>query len=802
MKINKTIVLGLAGMLVAMNPSKAVENGIDLLNGINDPVETGYTGFAVGNKAAGSVAPTITVGDVTTTIAAGNKKESLTDTAEFTEWNARNRSPIIPDSGSFTHNALYANRIATAGNADGTPPLVGATGAGIGIYVKLDGLQANTAYFIQASGNDPNATPALKNGSFYLWDATNEVTDAGVTSGLVAIDSYTVSGFPTTIADNDVYSASGEITTNGLGSLIFKVTGTIDRNTLNGFSATLVPDGIGPPENLVATTDGAKVELDWSDDLSGTLAFYSVYRGEDQGGPYMPVATNVPTSDYIDTTVATGTTYYYVVTATDTLAFETDDSAEVSILVRIQPPTGLTRTQGDGVIDLDWSDNTSGILDFYTVYRSETPGGPYDTPLATNLASSDFSDTTVINGTTYYYVVTATDDVVALESTNSAQISGTPFTPVAGTALYGHLDGSVSTSVTADENSIVSLWADQTAGGFDATSTGGVGTVFYPSSNQSVTGLDALDFGFTDSESPKSMLAWFQPAQQDAWLNFNDGNAAAPYGGFAVFAVVRPNFILGGSNRDVVLSSIESKFALRYEAGRPRMHLGTSVLLGTAGAVAADETVVLAVNYNAVTGQLDLWDSESGLTSTATVPAGDFSHTTAIFLGGAANTNQSMEGFIGEAMVYRGSMTPSEFSAGRSALVTKWIGAPEDGFGAWQAANSTAGGLNDDHDNDGVDNGVEFFVGGASDTTGFTPLPEVVNTGGTLSVTWTKATSYGGTYGTDFWVETSATLSPPWTQETEGVNVTITVDEVNGDEVNYTFPAGTKNFARLKVVGP
>ena len=73
----------------------------------------------------------------------------------------------------------------------------------------------------------------------------------------------------------------------------------------------------------------------------------------------------------------------------------------------------------------------------------------------------------------------------------------------------------------------------------------------------------------------------------------------------------------------------------------------------------------------------------------------------------------------------------------------------------------------------------------------------MTNTGGTLSVTWTKAATYGGTYGTDFVVETSATLTNPWTTETLGVNVTVV-----GDNVTYTFPAGTKNFARLKVTGP
>jgi fibronectin-binding autotransporter adhesin len=119
------------------------------------------------------------------------------------------------------------------------------------------------------------------------------------------------------------------------------------------------------------------------------------------------------------------------------------------------------------------------------------------------------------------------------------------------------------------------------------------------------------------------------------------------------------------------------------------------------------------------------------------------------------------------------------------------------GYAAWQTANSTLGGLDEDHDNDGVDNGTEFFLGGTADTTGFTALPGVTNTGGTLSVTWTKAATYGGTYGSDFVVETSATLANPWTTETLGVNVTIT-----DDDVTYTFPAGTKNFARLKVTGP
>jgi hypothetical protein len=124
------------------------------------------------------------------------------------------------------------------------------------------------------------------------------------------------------------------------------------------------------------------------------------------------------------------------------------------------------------------------------------------------------------------------------------------------------------------------------------------------------------------------------------------------------------------------------------------------------------------------------------------------------------------------------------------------------GFAGWQAANGTSGAINGDHDNDGVPNGIEWFLGGNTDTTGFTALPGVSNTGGTLSVTWVRHPDYPdfpGNYGTDFVVETSATLTGPWTEESSPGNVTIT-----GNDVTYTFPAplGAKNFARLKVTGP
>jgi fibronectin type 3 domain-containing protein len=84
------------------------------------------------------------------------------------------------------------------------------------------------------------------------------------------------------------------------------------------------------PANLTATADGPSIALDWADNTEPDFASYSVYRSTTSGGGYTRIAADLSTSAYTDTSATNGTTYYYVVTAVDTAANESANSAEAS----------------------------------------------------------------------------------------------------------------------------------------------------------------------------------------------------------------------------------------------------------------------------------------------------------------------------------------------------------------------------------------------------------------------------------------------------------------------------------------
>jgi cell division septation protein DedD len=100
-------------------------------------------------------------------------------------------------------------------------------------------------------------------------------------------------------------------------------------------------------------------------------------------------------------------------------------TASTTLLVNLAPPEGLAATAGDAQVSLSWS--ASAGANGYHVKRAMVDGGPYETfacPSATSIV-----DTGLVNGTTYYYTVSAAytgGQNGGGESANSVQVSATP----------------------------------------------------------------------------------------------------------------------------------------------------------------------------------------------------------------------------------------------------------------------------------------------------------------------------------------------------------------------------------------
>ena len=109
----------------------------------------------------------------------------------------------------------------------------------------------------------------------------------------------------------------------------------------SSFSATFAPFSVSvmvlnaanspplAPANLVATASNAAVSLSWNS--AAGAASYLVSRSTTSGGPYATIASGVTATSCLDTGLANGTTYYYVVAATNAYGVSSN-SVEVSAM--------------------------------------------------------------------------------------------------------------------------------------------------------------------------------------------------------------------------------------------------------------------------------------------------------------------------------------------------------------------------------------------------------------------------------------------------------------------------------------
>jgi len=188
-----------------------------------------------------------------------------------------------------------------------------------------------------------------------------------------------------------------------------------------------IPRAPGPPVGLVAMAGDTQVTLTWSPptDTGGSpISNYRIHRGLSPSGE-VQIAEVGNVSTYIDAGLTNGQTYYYKVSAKNA-AGEGQRSNEANatptgIPTFPGPPTGLIAIGANKQITLSWSlpvsDGGSPVTN-YTIYRGTVSGG--ESFLAQIGSNRNYVDTSLPDGQTYYYQVTARNTIGEGQRSNEA----------------------------------------------------------------------------------------------------------------------------------------------------------------------------------------------------------------------------------------------------------------------------------------------------------------------------------------------------------------------------------------------
>jgi fibronectin type 3 domain-containing protein len=286
-------------------------------------------------------------------------------------------------------------------------------------WTASSGAASYTVYRSSLSGGEQ--APALASGV-----ATTAFTDAAVLAGTTYY--YTV-------------TAVGSSGTSAMS---------------NEANATLPPSA---PTGLTATGGDRYATLNWTAP-PGTVQGYNIFEGTASGQESS--LASVAATTYTDTGLTDGVTYYFTVAA-----YNVGGRGPVSNEASATPlavPTNLTATGSNSEVTLAWT-GTLGATS-YAVYRSTTSGGEQAPALASGIATTTYTDLSAVNGTTYYYTVTATSSLGTSIMSNEASATPVPApaAPTGLTATGG--DGTVALNWTASPGaSTYNLYRGTIAGG-------------------------------------------------------------------------------------------------------------------------------------------------------------------------------------------------------------------------------------------------------------------------------------------------------------------------------------------------
>ena len=231
----------------------------------------------------------------------------------------------------------------------------------------------------------------------------------------------------------------------------------------NEASATPAAGPTAPAAPVVTAVRGSgSVGLSWPVPASNGSAItgYKIYRSTTSGNEVLLPGPLVGPNSFNDTGLTNGTSYFYKVTAVNGIG-EGPLSGEVSAVPATTPGIPVpVATPGNASVSLSWPAplNNGSTITSYKVYRSTSSGGE---SFLNSTASGSFTDTTVSNGTQYFYKVSAVNSVG--EGTLSGEVSATPVVPAATVPAAPVI------SATAGDTTVGLSWSAPATGGSPIT---------------------------------------------------------------------------------------------------------------------------------------------------------------------------------------------------------------------------------------------------------------------------------------------------------------------------------------------
>ena len=208
--------------------------------------------------------------------------------------------------------------ITLVSNAPNSPLSIPLSGTGVAA-THLLGLSTSTLNFgnVNVGNSSSLSTTLTNNGNSNVLISSVNFSGAGIrASGLSSGETLTPSQSVTVTA---LFAPTAAGLVSGSVSILSNATNSPSTITVSG-------TGVSASSHSVA--------LSWTASTS-TVSGYNVYRGTTPNGPYSTRLNPslVTVADYADSTVASGTTYYYVVTSVDSSNVESVDSNQATAII-------------------------------------------------------------------------------------------------------------------------------------------------------------------------------------------------------------------------------------------------------------------------------------------------------------------------------------------------------------------------------------------------------------------------------------------------------------------------------------